>query len=100
MKSIDAKSMIIGLLAGFCLMLVMGQGGAGYGGRYQLDMGGSDRDMAFILDTHNGKLWHRQYSTFRSYGSPRKPKHEHRDLGQTLIQPKPQPAQPDVPPNQ
>jgi len=84
MKSIDGKSVIIGLLAGVCLMLIVGQSGVSYGS-FQLAVGGEDDSIPYIMNTDTGELWSRQYNAHESFGTPHNPKYEHTRLNKKII---------------
>ena len=72
MKTIDTKSVLIGLLLGVCILLALGaaSGGQADVGRYQIACPDS-QTTCFVIDTKTGQLW-QKYSRTRGsyYGSP------------------------------
>lgn len=71
MKTIDTKSLLIGLLFGVCILLTLGaaSGKQEEVGRYNIASG--HQGTCFVIDTKTGQVWQR-YSTSsgNSYGSP------------------------------
>ena len=56
--NIDAKSLMIGILLGICVLLLVGASPQkGTNGRYQLHHPVQATDHTFLLDTTTGKLW-------------------------------------------
>ena len=71
MKSIDMKSLIIGLLLGLCAVLAAGAvGGTKYEvGRYRIATG--QNYYCMVIDSKTGQLWHIQGASGSSdWGSP------------------------------
>ena len=72
MKTIDTKSLLIGLLFGVCVLLALGaaSGKQDDVGRYQVACPDSS-SVCFVIDTTTGQVWRRQTrSSGNSYGSP------------------------------
>ena len=81
MKSIDGKSVVIGLLMSVCVLLLMGQTGGGVSyGKFQLALGGEANTISYIMDTDTGELWSRQVSGYKYFGTPHNPKYERKTL--------------------
>jgi len=94
MKSIDGKSVVIGLLMGVCVMLVMGQTGGGVSyGKFQLALGGEDNTISYIMDTDTGELWSRQANGHKYFGTPHNPKYETKTIKKKKIESKSKPVQ-------
>lgn len=57
MKTVDFKSLLMGLLLGICMFLIMGKADQSNSqfGRYQAFSSGK---ITFLLDTSNGQLWY------------------------------------------
>ena len=74
MKTIDTKSLLIGLLFGVCVLLALGAASGKQEdiGRYQIACPDS-HSTCFVLDTTTGQVWQR-YSRGSgvNYGSPDK----------------------------
>ena len=72
MKTIDAKSVLIGLLFGVCILLALGAASEEQAdvGRYQIACP-DHQSTCFVIDTKTGEVW-RKYSGSRGnyYGSP------------------------------
>jgi len=71
MKTIDTKSLLIGLLFGICTLLALGaaSGKQEEVGRYNIASG--DINGCFVIDTMTGQVWCRTSSNRGSrYGSP------------------------------
>jgi hypothetical protein len=60
-NQIDFKSLLIGLLAGVCLMVALGADGPSGPGRYQISAysTGGLVGGVYIVDTQTGAMWHR-----------------------------------------
>ncbi len=73
MKTIDTKSVLIGLLFGICAVLALGAVGGSQRtnvGRYQIACPDSQA-TCFVVDTTTGRLWKRHSGTGGSdYGYP------------------------------
>ena len=73
MKTIDTKSLLIGLLFGVCILLALGAAGEKQSddvGRYQIACPG-DLNACFIIDTKTGQVWQKYSpSSTNSYGYP------------------------------
>ncbi len=72
MRSIDTKSLIIGLLLGLCAVFAAGAaGGTKYAvGRYQL-FAAANGGSCMVIDSKTGQVWHRHTSTSGNHwGSP------------------------------
>ncbi|KPK44077.1 MAG: hypothetical protein AMJ65_04025 [Phycisphaerae bacterium SG8_4] len=72
MKSIDMKSLIIGLLLGLCAVFAAGavSGGKNRVGRYRL-FGTANGSSCMVLDSQTGQVWYRYNSTSGfDWGSP------------------------------
>lgn len=72
MRTVDAKSILIGLVLGLCIFLALGaaDGRDASIGRYQIACPDS-QNTCFVIDTRTGQVWQR-YSDGRGnqYGSP------------------------------
>ena len=72
MKTIERKSLLIGLLVGICGLLALG-GASGRRddvGRYQIACPDA-QNTCFVIDTKTGQVWHRySRSSGTQYGSP------------------------------
>jgi hypothetical protein len=72
MKTIDTKSVLIGLLFGVCILLTLGaaRGKLEDVGRYEIACPGQP-NTCFVIDTTTGQLWQKHSrSSTNSYGSP------------------------------
>ena len=72
MKTIDTKSVLIGLLLGACVLLALGAatGNRADIGRYQIACP-DQQTTCFVIDTTTGRVWYRySRSSGGSYGSP------------------------------
>ena len=72
MKSIDTKSLIVGLLLGLCAVFAAGaaSGRQNGRGRYRIARPGSGSTF-MVIDTQTGQVWHRLTPTSgNDWGSP------------------------------
>ena len=73
MKTIDTKSVLIGLLFGVCILLALGaaSGKQADVGRYRIACP-DHQSTCFVIDTKTGKVWTKYNSGSRGeyYGSP------------------------------
>ena len=72
MKTIDTKSLLIGLLFGVCVLLALGaaSGKQEDVGRYQVACPDS-QSVCFVIDTATGQVWRKiAGSSGRSFASP------------------------------
>ena len=72
MKTIDTKSLLIGLLLGVCILLVLGAGTGKQAdiGRYQVACP-DNQTTCFVIDTTTGQVWQRySKSSGQDFGSP------------------------------
>ena len=72
MKTIDTKSLLIGLLFGICTLLALGaaSGKQEEVGRYNIACP-DDLNTCFVIDTKTGQVWQKYSpSSTNSYGSP------------------------------
>ncbi len=72
MKTIDTKSLLIGLLFGVCILLALGAAGEKQGdvGRYQV--ASPDINTCFVIDTATGQVWRKMASSRggKSFATP------------------------------
>ena len=62
MKTIDTKSLLIGLLLGVCIFLVLGatsESQKGDAGRYQVACPDAT-NVCFVIDTQTGHVWRKR----------------------------------------
>lgn len=72
MKTIDIKSLLIGLLLGVCTLLALGAVNSRQNntGRYQIACPDS-QNTCFVIDTKTGQVWQRySRSSGTQYGTP------------------------------
>ncbi len=78
MKTMDAKSVVVGFLFGVCAILALGaadgNGNNGEVGRYQIECpNANSTTCCFVIDTKTGQVWKRHAASSGSdYGSPEK----------------------------
>ncbi len=71
MKTIDTKSLLIGLLFGVCTLLALGaaSGKQEEVGRYNITSG--DTNECYVIDTKTGQVWQKYaYEGANNLGSP------------------------------
>ncbi len=69
LKKIDVKSLLIGFLAGLCILLFLGQNNYSTG-RFQCTSVSQDFRAVFVLDSVTGQVWRLDPQNTLDFGTP------------------------------